>query len=71
MTGMPPARPLEPRFVDLPPREAAPRLGLTLQALWARLRRSEDAKRRADLGGGIVAYRLGARSWRVRFPLDL
>lgn len=49
---------------------AAPRLGVSAEALRLRCRR---AARRAgsvvvaELGGGIVAFKFG-RHWRVRFP---
>jgi hypothetical protein len=55
--------------VDLIVADAAPRLGLSEDALWARLRRTQpDAAGMVSLGGGVVGYRLGARAWRVRFP---
>jgi hypothetical protein len=46
---------------------AAPRLGVTVEALRARCRRGakeEDGAIRVDLGCGAVAMKLG-RSWRV------
>ena len=49
---------------------AAARLVLDVDALRARCRRNarrEGTAVVADLGGGIVAFKLG-RSWRVRFP---
>lgn len=54
----------------LTPEEAAPLLSLTPVALRARCRRAARRRGRevqADLGGGIVAFKMG-RSWRVRFP---
>ena len=59
----------ETGYVDLPPRDAAERLGMSVQALWAFLRRHEDEHGNVELGGEISAYRMGARAWRVRFPL--
>ncbi len=50
---------------------AAPRLGLSADALRARCRRAQrrDGRRLvAELGGGITAIRFGRRSWRVLFP---
>jgi hypothetical protein len=49
---------------------AAPKLGVTANALRARCRRSrrrEGASVVADLGGGIRAVKFG-RTWRVTFP---
>ncbi len=56
-------------YLDLPPVEAAPRPGLSCEALWARLRRTEPINGRVPLGGGVEAYRFGRRAWRVRFPV--
>jgi hypothetical protein len=50
---------------------AAARLGLDEQALRARCRRAArkvDNNVIAELGGGIVAIKLGS-SWRIRFPV--
>lgn len=56
-------------FLDLSPRDAAPRLGFpSVEALWAFLRRHEAGGGRVDLGGGAHAYRRGARAWVVRIP---
>lgn len=56
-------------FVDLPPRDAAPRLGFpTVDALWAYLRRHEAEPGRVDLGAGAYAYRRGRRAWVIRIP---
>jgi hypothetical protein len=49
--------------------DAAPRLGVTVEALRARCRRGakdENGTVRVDLGCGAVAMKLG-RSWRVCF----
>jgi hypothetical protein len=49
---------------------AAPLLSLTPEALRARCRRAARMVRGsvvADLGGGVVAVKLG-RSWRVKVP---
>lgn len=63
--------PTAPAWVDLLVEDAAPRLGLTKGALWARLRRgTPDEAGFVQLGGGVVAYRMGAKSWRVRFPAE-
>lgn len=64
------AAPSAPAFLDLVVADAAPRLGLSADALWARLRRTPpDASGIVPLGGGVVGYRLGVRAWRVRFPV--
>lgn len=56
-------------FVDLAPRAAAPRLGFaSADALWAFLRRNQDATGKVDLGNGAYGYRRGRRSWVVRIP---
>jgi hypothetical protein len=50
--------------------DAAPLLGMTVQALRARCRRHavrEGREVRAHLGDGVVATKFG-RTWRVRFP---
>jgi hypothetical protein len=50
--------------------DAAPKLGLTIQALRARCRRGavrEGREVRCYLGDGVVATKFG-RTWRVRFP---
>ncbi len=50
--------------------DAAPRLGMTVQALRARCRRGavrEGREVRCYLGDGVVATKFG-RSWRVKFP---
>jgi hypothetical protein len=50
--------------------EAAPRLGMTVQALRARCRRGAvrvGREQRCYLGDGVVATKFG-RTWRVRFP---
>jgi hypothetical protein len=50
--------------------EAAPRLGMTVQALRARCRRGvvkEGRETRCYLGDGVVASKFG-RTWRLRFP---
>ena len=53
---------------------AAQHLGISAEALRARCRRAQrrDGSNRvvADLGGGIIAIKLGRRSWRVVFPAD-
>jgi hypothetical protein len=52
------------------PESAAARLGLTVEALRARCRRSAALvgdRVEAHLGAGIVAFKFG-RSWRFRFP---
>jgi hypothetical protein len=65
------AAPSAPAYLDLIVADAAPRLGLSVDALWARLRRTPpDATGMVPLGGGVVGYRFGARAWRVRFPVD-
>jgi hypothetical protein len=51
-------------------RDAAPRLGLTEQALRARCTRGavrEGREVRAHLGDGVIAVKFG-RVWRIRFP---
>ena len=53
-----------------PPSVAAPRLGLSVPALHAAMRRHArivDGELLADLGHGVVAYKLG-KLWRVIFP---
>jgi len=50
--------------------DAAPLLGMTVQALRARCRRGavrEGREIRCYLGDGVVATKFG-RTWRVRFP---
>ncbi|HXX69171.1 MAG TPA: hypothetical protein VEK07_18445 [Polyangiaceae bacterium] len=47
--------------------DAAPRLGMTVQALRARCRRGVAPDGRCHLGDGVVAMKFG-RTWRVRFP---
>jgi len=62
--------PLAPRPDYETPQAAAVRLGLDVQALRARCRRSAKKVGNdvvAHLGGGIVAVKLGS-SWRIRFP---
>jgi len=51
---------------------AAPRLGVSEEALRARCRRARKAAggTSVDLGGGIRAVKFG-RTWRVRFPDDV
>ena len=51
---------------------AAPRLGVSEEALRARCRRARRAAggTAVDLGGGIRAVKFG-RTWRVRFPDDV
>jgi hypothetical protein len=54
------------------PEDACVRLGVSPEALRARIRRCQRREGRdvvARLGGGIVAVKLGAL-WRVRFPKD-
>lgn len=48
---------------------AAPKLGVSEEALRARCRRARKAGGHSvlDLGGGIRAVKFG-RSWRIRFP---
>jgi len=58
-----------PRLVTI--EAAAAALSITPEALRARCRRHARREGRdvaARLGGGVVAYKLGA-SWRVRIPL--
>jgi hypothetical protein len=51
---------------------AAPRLGVSEEALRARCRRARKCTGGTvvDLGGGIRAVKFG-RTWRVRFPDDV
>ena len=51
---------------------AAPKLGVSEEALRARCRRARKAAGGTvvDLGGGIRAVKFG-RTWRVRFPEDV
>lgn len=51
---------------------AAPKLGVTEEALRARCRRAPrcpGSTMVVDLGGGIRAMKFG-RTWRIRFPKD-
>ncbi|GMV19128.1 MAG: hypothetical protein AMXMBFR56_73520 [Polyangiaceae bacterium] len=57
-------------YLELPARIAAVRMGTSPEALWQRLRRAPLGKNGlVQLGGGIVAFKRGIRSWIVRFPL--
>jgi hypothetical protein len=62
--------PRRPPNAYLSVEEAAPRLGMTPQALRARCRRGavkEGRETRCYLGDGVVASKFG-RTWRLRFP---
>ncbi len=52
-------------------RDAAPRLGMTPDALrrsCERIAVNTPTGLRADLGGGIVAIKFGKRKWLIKFP---
>ena len=69
-TGVPP--PANAAALYKPIDVAAPRLGVSEEALRARCRRARKAAGGTvvDLGGGIRAVKFG-RTWRVRFPEDV
>jgi len=62
-------RRFRPAFQELPVVEAAKFLGRSPETLWAFLRRNEQADGTVDLGGGVVAIRVGTRQWRIRIPV--
>ncbi len=67
---LPPWRSPQPRTLYETIEQAAPLLGMTIQALRARCRRGavrEGKEVRCHLGDGVVATKFG-RTWRVRFP---
>lgn len=59
-------------FVDLQPRDVVDKLGFSsVEAMWAFLRRNQGPDGTVDLGGGVHAYKRGARTWVIRVPVEL